>query len=218
MKSISCNSSSSQSVDDFERSLKEYLSNETKESFQSLLQIVLNEGYTIDFELKGGSTLLHHSVSLNLTNETVLILNYGGRILKNNQNKTPIDIAIERGNQFLLQLLRRSNDYYNYLKSKNNLNFVARVLSSSSETTENLIYGVCKYAWSPTYYLVNNSNEPNLWGPSFRLGEIYEDYLDWNDAKLVEHLRVFIYLFIYSSYHFSSFILPIYFSNSLSSS
>jgi hypothetical protein len=201
------------SHDPFETALNNYLQHETKDNFIKLLSEVFLHGYAIDFEMKGGQTLLHHSVSLNLERETALILNSGARILTNNQNKTPIDFALERGNQLILQLLRRSSDYFNYLKSKKNsstYHLHTRVLSSAYHETatsaaissfpgqqlqqqehqqqQQLIYGVCKYAWSPTQ--CKHPHESSIWAPSFHFTDVYEDYLDWKDGKLLEMLKV----------------------------
>lgn len=173
----------------FENALNSYLADETKENFRQLLTEVFSHGYAIDFEVKGGSTLLHHAVSLNLERETALILNSGARILKNNQNKTPLDFALERGNQIILQLLRRSSDYYNYLITKNNISSkYERVISTYHESSENIISGVCKYGWSPTQY--KHQNNSSIWAPSFHITDIYDDYLDWKDEQTVEMLQV----------------------------
>jgi hypothetical protein len=176
--------------DTFENALNTFLQHETKENFSCLLSEVFSHGYAIDFEMKGGQTLLHHAVSLNLERETALVLNCGARLLQNHQKKTPIDCALERGNQILLQLLRRSSDYFNYLRSKNNAEVkMARVVSSFQDSTEQVISGVCRYAWSPTQGRLAQEGA-TMWAPSFRFTDIYDDYLDWNDRKSAEMLQV----------------------------
>jgi hypothetical protein len=199
------------SHDTFETALNNYLQHETKDNFINLLSEVFLHGYAIDFEMKGGQTLLHHSVSLNLERETALILNAGARILMNHHKKTPIDFALERGNQLILQLLRRSSDYFNYLKSKKNsstYHLHTRVLSSAYNETgipgqlshqQQMIYGVCKYAWSPTQ--CKHPHESSIWAPSFHFTDVYENYLDWKDGKALEMIKVCTHSLFSNTFH-----------------
>ena len=174
------------------QALKTYTEEETKENFRVLLEEVLHRGYAIDFELKNKQTLLHHAVSLNMEREAVQLLRSGAQIMKNKFSKTPIDIALERGNQIMIQILKRSADYHRYIQTKYSESGFDRMLSTSVDGGE--AFGASKYAWTP---LLDRNTDVTLWGPCYRLGEVYEDYLDWTDGqraayllRLLESLRV----------------------------
>lgn len=178
--------------DAFEEALAKYNEEESKSNLNNLLTEVLRRGYAIDFELKNGQTLLHHAVSLNMERETVQLLRSGAQILKNKYGKTPIDLALERGNQTILQLLRRSADYHKYICSKYSESGYNRIKTHSYEGGD--AFGASKYAWTP---LLDRNAEVTLWSSSYRLGEVYEDYLDWSDSqkckclqRLLDSLRV----------------------------
>jgi hypothetical protein len=179
--------------ENFENSLVAFQNDETVNNFRVLLHEVLRRGYAIDFEIKGGNTLLHHAVSLNLDDDVVLILRAGAQILKNNYGKSPIDLALERGNQCILFFLRRSSDYYNYLIAKNPSKQILRAQSSVVDDGAAAIFGVSKYAWSPKQI---KQRETLFFEPSLQLTDvIHEDYVDWTDQQAVEKLQVFTNLY-----------------------
>jgi hypothetical protein len=170
--------------DAFEEALAKYNEEENKANFHELLTEVLRRGYAIDFELKNGQTLLHHAVSLNMERETVQLLRSGAQILCNKYGKSPIDLALERGNQTMLQLLKRSADYHKYIGAKYSEAGYNRAKTFSYEGGD--AFGASKYAWTP---LLDRNSEVTLWGSSYRLGEVYEDYLDWSDSQKCKCLQ-----------------------------
>ena len=174
------------------QALLAYNEEENRENFRFLLEEVLRRGYAIDIELKNGQTLLHHAVSLNMEREAVQLLRSGAQIMTNKYGKTPIDLALERGNQIMIQLLKRSADYHKYIRKKYADSTLDRRVATSADGGE--AFGASKYAWT---HLLDRNSDVTLWGPCYRLGEVYEDYLDWTDGqraayllRLLESLRV----------------------------
>ncbi len=137
----------------FIQALHQFNSSRTAENFQILLHEVLNRGQSIDLQFKNGYTLLHYAVKYNLEEDSKKLLHAGASCSLNNKSgKTPIDLAIENGNQVILHLLARSHitskgSHYYQRKEKLTLffflsQFVVRLQSMTNTITKYLSYQI----------------------------------------------------------------------------
>lgn len=172
-------------------SLNNYQSHETVKNFQVLLSRVLSGGHPIDMKLNRGQTLLHHAVSLDLVKEVLKILNCGAILMKNKYGKTPLDIAVERGNQIILQILNRSAEYQNYIKGKfsdSSLPSVHLGANRKSDAMSDTIFGQHKFGW--TQFELDEKNDQVVQRNSHTRSIVYDDYLDWTGSQRAKHQDV----------------------------
>mmetsp|Transcript_10849 Transcript_10849/g.17791 ORF Transcript_10849/g.17791 Transcript_10849/m.17791 type:complete len:1494 (+) Transcript_10849:164-4645(+) len=172
-----------------------YQSHENVKNFRVLLRQVLSGGHSIDMKMSNGQTLLHHAVSHDLVKEVIQILNCGAILVENKYEKTPLDIALERGNQIILQILHRSADYQNYVKEKFGDDSLpkVRLISSNKKgeaSTTDSIFGQHKYSWSQ-YELDRKANKL-VHSNSHIRSVVYDDYLDWTDGQRTSHQESFL--------------------------
>ena len=171
--------------------LNAYETNENVKNFRNLLSCVLSGGHSVDLQMRKNQTLLHHAVSLDLVKEAIKILNCGAMLTENKYGKTPLDIALERGNQIMLQILNRSAEYQNYIKAKFkelSLPSVRLLSNRKSDTMADTIIGQHKYGWS-RYELDEKTNKLVL-SQSHLRSVVYDDYLDWTDSQRATHQEV----------------------------
>ena len=79
------------------------------EKNDNIFGLLLNNKININHHDNYGDTALHWSIRLKLRKEIIkLLLDYGAEVnIKNNKGKTPLDIAIEKGDTEIINLLRR---------------------------------------------------------------------------------------------------------------
>eukprot|EP01038_Epipyxis_sp_PR26KG_P007654 gene7654-10417_t len=136
----------------------------------SVLDLVnqsLQRGYLIDKSIdKHDNSLLHYAVEYDLKECVSNLLSAGADTsLKNKYEISPIDVALSNGNQILLQLLSRRDNYRRRLLR----------ISKPSQSVDSADSVSC---------MVNDSNMLVL-----NLGNIYDDYSDWTDFKRCFHLK-----------------------------
>lgn len=172
--------------------LSEYENHENVANFRTLLRRVLNGGHSIDMKMANDQTLLHHAVSLDLVKEVLRILNCGAILVENKYGKTPLDVALERGNQILLQVLNRSADYQNYVKEKFGDTTLPKVRMAYSnrkiDSTADTIFGQHKYGWSQ--YELDRKTNKLVQSNSHMRCVVYDDYLDWTGSQKAKHQEV----------------------------
>jgi hypothetical protein len=173
--------------------LHDYQTQENARNFRVLLRRVLSGGHSIDMKMNNDQSLLHHAVSLDLVKEVIKILNCGAILMENKYGKTPLDIALERGNQIILQILNRSADYQNYIKEKFcdvSLPKVRLISNRKSDIMADTIFGQHKYGWSQ-YELDKKTNKLVQCNSHMR-SVVYDDYLDWTDSQRAKYQQVTI--------------------------
>lgn len=171
--------------------LHEYQNQENVRNFRILLRCVLSGGHSIDLKMNNGQTLLHHAVSLDLVKEVIKILNCGAILMVNKYDKTPLDIAIERGNQIILQILNRSADYQNYLRDKFSNSNLPKVRLASNRENDSLsetVFGQHKYGWSE--YTLDKTTNRLVQRSSYMRSVVHDDYLDWTGSHRAKHQQV----------------------------
>ena len=165
--------------------LNEYQAQENARNFRILLGRVISGGNSIDLKMKNDQTLLHHAVSLDMVKEVIKILNCGAILMENKYGKTPLDIALERGSQIILQILNRSAEYQNYIKTKFSDTSLpsVRLISTNrkSDSMSDTIFGQHKYGWSQ--YELDTVTNKLVQSNSHTRSVVYDDYLDWTDSQ-----------------------------------
>jgi hypothetical protein len=171
--------------------LNEYQIQENARNFRTLLRRVLSGGHSIDMKMNKDQTLLHHAVSLDLVKEVIKILNCGAIVMENKYGKTPLDVALERGNQIILQILNRSAEYQNYIKEKFGdtcLPKVRLVSNAKSDVMTDTIFGQHKYGWSQ--YELDKKTNKLVQSHSHMRSVVYDEYLDWTDSQRATNQQV----------------------------
>lgn len=126
-----------------------------------MTQDAISSGIGLDQrDLKGGNTLLHESVLLDLQDCIVKLLSAGANPnVLNLRGERPYDIALDNGNQIAMHLLNRREEYKRQV-------FQDQEISSP---------------WQD--FSLDGSN-------TVFLQVIYEDYWDWSDTTKINHLHV----------------------------
>ena len=92
-------------------------SNSSKVNIRFLVNETLHKGTFIDRKIDGSNTLLHLAVEYDLADCVVKLLSSGASSrLTNSLGLTAKDIALNNGNQNLIQILGRREDYGNHLQ------------------------------------------------------------------------------------------------------
>ncbi len=154
--------------------------NSIKVSIKSLINETLHKGSHIDRKVDGSNTLLHLAVEHDLLDCVVKLLSSGANSnILNLSGHSAKDIALHNGNQILLQVLGRREEYGNHLM----------VLDPNIKSELPLKVSQADNA-------LHNSDARLL---TLRIGAVYEDYLDWSDSKRCQRLKVQIVLDVYLS-------------------
>ena len=128
---------------------------------------------SIDYLPNGNSTLLHLAVEHDLVECVVRLLSAGANIhAVDSAGYKPKDIALINGNQILLQVLTRREDYGKFLSFLDNAHG-STAAADSTGSNLNRYLEIC---------------EPKMLQLTF--GTIYDDFFDWTDFKRCFHLRV----------------------------
>lgn len=158
-----------QKEDPYSLALHEFNRSRTVENFQLLLRLTFETGQDIEVQFKNGYTLLHYAVKFNCEKESLQLLKAGVSVFcKTNNDKTPMDIALENGNQAILLALQKYAGY----QSKN--------FSSKSNPFKRREYSLDGIDFEETL----------IWEQNALV--IYHDYLDWSDSQHLHHLEQLI--------------------------
>jgi ankyrin repeat protein len=128
---------------------------------------------------KNGNTLLHLAVILSLPKEVALLLSAGARSdIKNYHGYTAYEIALRNGNQLILQILNRKDEFQRYIDESR--------ADCEIELIENFTYNV--------YYSLPQIYDDYLdWNESKRLGQLQVNYFTFifkQTCNLLFNLRL----------------------------
>ncbi len=152
--------------------------NTSKVNIRFLVNETLHKGSHIDRKIDGSNTLLHLAVEYDLLDCVLKLLSSGANSNTLNANgHSPHDIALNNGNQILLQVLGRREDYGKHLK------FLEPSSDERSTSKPNIAHKELTVNVSTEF---DNDAKVLL----FRIGAVYEDYLDWSDSKRCQRLKV----------------------------
>lgn len=120
--------------------------------------------------------------------------------MEDQERLSEIDIALDMGNQTLLQILGNRN-YFQYFpstpgfrKSVSSSSFSLRIEKDSIHNSPFSSERTIPNKYQKGIKFLKNENF------SFSMCEIYEDYIDWNESTRLLHLKVRIYnIFIHKS-------------------
>ena len=160
--------------------LKSPKTNSSKVNIRFLVNETLQKGSLIDRKIDGSNTLLHLSVEYDLSDCVQKLLSSGanGGII-NGDGFTAKDIAMNNGNQILLQMLGRREDYGKHLQlCESNSNKKSPSKQSKQQFVNSHV----------------GSTGDNKILP-LTIGAVYEDYLDWTDSKRCVRLKVCWHVF-----------------------
>lgn len=151
------------------------------------------------------NTLLHLAVLHDLNDCVEKLLSAGANPSERNaHSQTPSDLAIENGNQLILQMLNRREEYRNYLLmgSATNTDVVSSYEVDSNrdsllERQSFMSMASTKQSAINDSHLHNSPKskiyqavEDNTKIIPLSLGAVYEDYCDWNNSSRCFHLKV----------------------------
>lgn len=143
----------------------------TQEAFSSLIEVCLRSGSSsLDQILRfnnQGNTLIHQAVEFQSQQEVIQLLAAGARTdLRNAKGFLPWDIALEKGDQKIIQILVHRDNYNKRVQS----------ISSLPRDLKNSIF--------------DSFEEELQWGLKPLDYYKYDNYLDWTDPLRCEQLRV----------------------------
>ena len=161
-------------------------------------------------ENEDGNTLLHFAVMFGLYSDVEQILNLGASSSrKNKYGLTPKDIAVDQGDQIMIQMLGRRDKYRkqkfermdsktsdndnNYCDDEGNTAHMSTKVSEQSELTCNIKCCFDTRAISTSSY----GSEPFIFADTdhkvlewrYNVEDVYEDYLDWTDSTRSKRLQ-----------------------------
>lgn len=146
---------------------------------RAMVKDTIRKGVDIDRPVVGTSTLLHLAIQNDLLDCVVKLLSSGADAnLTNEDGATARDIALDNGNQIVLQVLSRREEYTMHLQL---FNRCADVSSSNGSSMD--------------HFSVLASIDPELCTTDLKMvpltiGAVYEDYFDWTDSQRCNHLQV----------------------------
>eukprot|EP00428_Durinskia_dybowskii_P062031 CAMPEP_0170381628 /NCGR_PEP_ID=MMETSP0117_2-20130122/14512_1 /TAXON_ID=400756 /ORGANISM="Durinskia baltica, Strain CSIRO CS-38" /LENGTH=1472 /DNA_ID=CAMNT_0010637215 /DNA_START=229 /DNA_END=4647 /DNA_ORIENTATION=+ len=144
---------------------------------RAMVKDTIKTGKDIDRHIYGTNTLLHLAVENDLVDCVVKLLSSGADSnLENEEGFTARDLAIENGNQILLQVLSRRDEYTMHLQLFNRYTDVS---SSASGMDQYLALSALDPESCPT----DTKMVP------LSIGAVYEDYIDWTDSQRCNHLQ-----------------------------
>jgi hypothetical protein len=151
---------------------------------RSMVKETIKKGLHIDRLVDGSNTLLHLAVQNDLLDCVVKLLSAGAAAnIPNGDGLTARDLALDNGNQILLQVLGRREEYTLHLRLFNRSSG-----ELSSENSNNTNTGL-------DHLQILASIEADMQCASARMiplsvGAVYDDYLDWTDSQRCSNLQV----------------------------
>lgn len=162
--------------------LEKYSANKVKLMVENALRRGLNLDNPIDSHK---NSLLHLCVIYDLDDCMKKLLQSGADPqVYDIHGFSPLDIAVELGNQILCYQISRRIEYIDHVR-----NYYAQ---------QNESFGA---------FLSNDTEVEDNYLP-FIVGAIYEDYLDWTPSAKAQHLKVCI--FVKMNHHYNLFIFKIF--------
>ena len=132
----------------------------------------IRRGVDIDRPVEGTNTLLHIAVQMNLCKSVGKLLSAGADPRKENENgDTAYSIALDNGNQMVLQALSLRDEYTVHLRLFNR----AQDISNSRGSMASVASELCS--------IVSKMVPINMPVP-------FEDYMDWTDSQRCRNLQV----------------------------
>lgn len=174
------------------------LNNDEKRQ-KSLVKEAINEflicGHSVNEQFNDGATLLHMAVAYDMFNEVQQLLQAGARSnIKNGCGESARDIALESGNQILLQLLYKHRGSAVQLsstsepvgKSRDRLWSANTNKSESSDSASSAVplYDRPILDMDKLQYLQHSLS------CDMKLSALFDDYLDWNEQIKRQKLQV----------------------------
>lgn len=142
---------------------------------RALVKETIRSGRNIDTRFSNSNTLLHLAVENDLQDCVVKLLSSGAdATLRNDNGMTPRDLALDNGNQILLQILSRREEYTLHLQ----------LFNKSSEMSFSSNMDHFQLLASIDESSTNSKMVP------LKIGIIYEDYMDWTDSQRCMNLQV----------------------------
>ena len=152
---------------------------------RAMVRDTIKCGKDIDRCVDGSNTLLHLAIQNNLVDCVVKLLSSGADAnLLNEDGYTARDLALENGNQILLQVLSRREEYTVHLRLFDRSTDISS--STSGMDSFNILASL-----DPDIIATDAKMVPLL------IGTIYEDYMDWTDSQRCNHLQVSISTYLY---------------------
>ena len=142
---------------------------------KSAIREVLNSGLSVNDQFSDGNSLLHLAVAHSLHEEVQKLIAIGVNIhLINRDNLTPLDIALEMGDQVILQLLNHRHELQKYLLAK---------------------YPIIMSKYSKHYgYLAAVEAKPgrvmSIPWTGLKPDTVFEDYMEWTDKTKLLRVQV----------------------------
>ena len=165
-------------------------SKRTESATKNAIREIVNSGLSLNDQFSDGNSLLHLAVAHSLHDEVQQLINIGVNIhLRNGDNITPVDIALENGDQAILQLLNHRHELQKYLLAKYPI-----IMSKYSKH-----YGYLTSDVRSGKVVVNNVPWVGL-----KSDIVFEDYMDWSDKIKLQRVQVcnvaHVYLLMHGYY------------------
>jgi hypothetical protein len=145
---------------------------------RAMIKDTIRTGKDIDRLVDGSNTLLHLAVKKDLVDCVVKLLSSGADAnIVNEEGHTARDIAIDNGNQVLLQVLSRREEYTMHLRLFNRCTDIS---SSNSNLEQFQVLSAVEQDGAAT----DSKMVP------LSIGAVFEDYIDWTDSQRCTHLQV----------------------------
>lgn len=144
----------------------------SKMDIRTMVTDAIRRGVDIDRPVEGSNTLLHLAVQMNLCKSVGKLLSAGADPRKeNDEGQTAGSIALDNGNQMILQALSLRDEYTVHLRLFNR----AQDVSSSRGSMASIASELCT--------IVSKMIPISMPVP-------YEDYMDWTDSQRCRNLQV----------------------------
>lgn len=182
--------------------------NNSKQQVRNVVMHVVHNGQSLNQKYDPNqNSLLHLAVMHELEDCVDKLLSAGANPCeKNCIGQTPSDIAIELGNQILLQKLNRREDYWNYLQTGGYRHLETNISSYGDiESCQDSIIDRQSLLSSATTKLLVDRNyaaessgtvDDHLKIVPLAVSSVFEDYCDWNSTTRCFHLKVFLLLLL----------------------
>lgn len=144
-----------------------------------MVKETVRKGVDIDRPVIGSTTLLHLAIQNDLLDCVVKLLSSGADAnLPNEDGATARDIALDNGNQIVLQVLSRREEYTMHLQLFNRCTDISMSTGSSMDH------------FSALASIDSDVCTTDLKMVPLTIGAVYEDYFDWTDSQRCNHLQV----------------------------
>ena len=142
---------------------------------RSLVNTAINErGPNIDKYVDDSNTLLHLAIKNDLVDCAIQLISAGADItIQNMDGMTPRDVALDSGNQVMLQVISRREEYMMQTFNRKKHSRSAMVVDKHDDSLDD-----------------DGDNDSKIMPLVLNSCAIYEDYFDWTDHQRCLHLQV----------------------------